>query len=486
MTALGHSTRLFFAVVLSVCAIARAATNGPLQRYSKNPVYFADNDDNPVWLTGMSVCCNDHTGNGWPWINSDMLDKLAAHGGNWVHIRIGPFTDAIENGSSRAAYKKVGGTYDLNQWNESMWDGLRDVLSHARGKGIYIEVDLVDAWILERPGTYVPWHGSNNSNGVDAGDCQVTKAAPKEVHKKYLRKIARETADFDNVIYQVGNETFDCGGSSLAWEEGAIGTVEDELESLGKGARLFSTNSHKAEVEQSDYVDYINVHGGGPDELKYDKPTGNNEYGNLSPDAYTGTLWDKFIHGCFFHYWVGSNGSSERETTLDRIKIFMDFVKTTDFGSFETLSDDLTGDEGREYVGYGSSISIDLPEGTYDVSWLNPKNGEEKQEDPVSGGGTKSFDSPGGDQVLHVKGTGASPVAPFAGRNGRVPKVSNGGAARFGAVELFTPDGRCVTRAGCAESGRLFRALPNRGEVRVYLVRHADGTLKKTAVHTSP
>ena len=393
-------------VALTTCSVVWSATNGPLKRYSKNPIYFADKDDNPVWLTGMSVCCTDGISNGWPWISNSAIDKLAAHGGNWAHVRLGPFTNTEPNPVQ--VYQKAGDKWELSKWNEDTWSRFRSMLSHARSKGVYIEVDLVDAWILERP-DYSPWNGGNNVNGVDAGNCGVTGSAPQEIHKQFLRKVARETADFDNVIFQVGNETFDCGGSSVAWEEGVIKTVEDELQSLGKGTRLFSTNSHNGGVEQSGYVDYVNVHGGGPDGIHHGKPTGNNEYADLSPDGFTGNLWNKFVDGCFFHYWVGSNGSSDRETTYDRIKHFMDFVHSTDFGSFETISDRVTGDEGREYVGYGSSISIDLPEGSYDVSWLNPKSGEKKQEGTVSGGGNKSFNSPGGDQVLHVRKSGDQP-----------------------------------------------------------------------------
>ena len=471
----------FALFLLAVCATARSATNGPLQRYSENPMYFADKDDTPVWLTGMSVCCPDDERNGWPWISNGAIDKLAAHGGNWAHIRLGPFMNTAAYLAPYAPYKKSGDKYDLNEWNDQMWTDLRSLLAHAQEEGVYIEVDLIDAWILERSGDWVPWHSSNNINGVDAAGCGVTKTAPRETHKKYLRKIAKETGDFDNVIYQVGNETFDCGGSSVAWEDGVIKTVEDELESLGKGARLFSTNSHKAEVEQSGYVDYVNVHGGGPDGIHHGKPTGNNEYANLSPDGFTGNLWNKFIDGCFFHYWVGSNGSSDRETTYDRIKHFMDFVHSIDFGSFQTISDRVTGDEGREYVGYGSSISIDLPEGSYDVSWLNPKTGEKRGESSVSGGGTETFNSPGGDQVLHVRKPGTVSVAP-GGKSAHSSLDGIGDAGGLQSARIYAPDGRCLGLVNVDKNMGIAGTLPPGMTVRMYLVQCADGTIRRNVI----
>lgn len=210
--------RGFFAMLCVASAVVHGATNGPLRIHSKNPKLFADKDDNPVWLTGIAVCCTGAVENGWPWISLDMIDKLAEHKGNWAHIRLGPFTGEIQNGERMAAYKKVGDKYDLNQWNDEMWSNLRVLLDHARSKGVYIEVDIINHWVFGAPADELsPWHGRNNINDVDIFYCPITSSVPSGVVVDYLKKVAKETGDFDNVIYQIGNEEFSCKGEySLA------------------------------------------------------------------------------------------------------------------------------------------------------------------------------------------------------------------------------------------------------------------------------
>lgn len=219
-----------------------------------------------------------------------------------------------------------------------------------------------------------------------------------------------EVGHYDNVVFQVGNETFDCGGTvTLAWEAGVIDIVNDELDTRGYGRRLISTNSQRANIEQDSRVDFVNIHEPSGIAIHANKPTGSNEYDDMAPDVYTRELWLGFTRGTFMHYWRGTNTEAEQNTTFDRMEIFMGFINMTDFGSFGPLSSGVTGDVGKGHVGFlanGGSLSVNLgtEAGTFETRWIDPKTGSVAASSTTTGSGTTSFSAPGaGMWVLHLK-----------------------------------------------------------------------------------
>ena len=185
-----------------------------------------------VPLRGAVVCCEQAKANGWPLVNVPALRALAAAGVNWTHVRLGPYPPGAE-GDAFAGYAPGGG------WNDAFWQKVRRILSTAAALGIYVEVDVIDAWAFE--------HGRS----AFGQDCTAMARAPERRHLRWIRKVAAETGGFPNVTYQVGNETFDCPAAP-AWELG----VRDALrEALGERRRLIGTNSHDPELEaQFDYA----------------------------------------------------------------------------------------------------------------------------------------------------------------------------------------------------------------------------------------
>jgi hypothetical protein len=185
-----------------------------------------------VPLRGAVVCCERAKENGWPLVNVKALRALAASGVNWTHVRLGPYPRGAE-GDAFAAYAADGG------WNPAFWPKVRRILSTAAALGIYVEVDVIDAWAFE--------HGRS----AFGQDCTAMAHAPERRHLRWIRKVVEETGEFPNVTYQVGNETFDCKAAP-AWELG----VRDALRAaLGERQRLIGTNSHDPELEaQFDYA----------------------------------------------------------------------------------------------------------------------------------------------------------------------------------------------------------------------------------------
>jgi FG-GAP-like repeat len=408
-------TTLLLALLLSIlapAAHAAAPTAGPL-RVGPAGTRFVDAAGRTTWLTGMLVCCEAAQSNGWPWISRPMIDRLAQNGGNWINIRLGPFTRAGELPRFEPYHFVGGHAYDLETWNDAFWTDLHDTVAYARDRGVYAEIDLIDGWVLENPPgedrtLLSPWKAGNNVNGV-ADDCSILHDAPSSHHVRWLQKVAATVGDLDNVVFQVGNETGDCqgGGTSVAWEDGVITIVRQALRNGGFGERIFSTNAQTPEVESLSSVDYVNVHPHPDPEhvtLRAGKPTGVNEYPDgdgFGADDYTRELWSAFVRGTFFHYWRGDDDGTTFDTVFSRIGIFRKFLYTTGLARFETepVGFRVVGAYGREYVGflpYGGIREIDLGPTLreFRVDWVNPKNGVLSAGTTITASGSYVFEAP--------------------------------------------------------------------------------------------
>lgn len=257
---------LFSALLLAAAPIVQPLTvEGP--RFS-------------VPLRGAVVCCEQAKENGWPLVSVKALRTLAAAGVNWTHVRLGPYP-AWAEGPAFAAYTADGG------WNPAFWQKVRRILAAAAALGIYVEVDVIDAWAFE--------HGRN----AFGEDCTAMARAPQRQHLRWIRKVAEETGGFPNVMYQVGNETFDCDASP-DWEKG----VRDALRAaLGAQARLVGTNSHDPGLEAE--FDYAARH---VDEAQAPagRPVIVNETRGLTPARFEAQLEAAARLGSTFVLWRGT------------------------------------------------------------------------------------------------------------------------------------------------------------------------------------
>lgn len=403
------------ALVFSLAGQGQAApTRGPLT-VSATPTRFADRDGRTVWLNGLMVCCGPFAQtNGWPWISRPMMDRLANAGGNWAYLRLGPYTRDGEL-SRFEAYQSAGGhVYDLDRWNEAFWTDLHDTVAYARDKGIYVEIDLIDGWVLEdEPDRFSPWKDGSNLQGV-ADDCTILHHPPAPHHVAWLEKVAHTVGEFDNVIFQVGNETSDChgGGTSVDWEQGVIQTMRAALAYEGFGDRLFSTNSENGTVEGLTDVDYVNVHQPTAASIRARKPTGVNEYRETAFDdvnGYTFELWNAFARGTYFHYWRGDDDDATFDAVFPRITIFRKFLAGTGLAGFDEqpLGYRVVGHYGREYVAFvpgGESRAVDLGPSLqeFSVEWLDPRNGLVTQGASVTASGVQYFQAPAPTEVMRV------------------------------------------------------------------------------------
>lgn len=284
---------------------------------------FVDSAGDEVKLLGAIHCCDapdtpfdDAKVHWWPLVDEPTLDKFAAHGLNWTHIRLGPFTVAGECDPNYVGYLTMPDAWrvDIQQWFIHFWGRARTVCHWCLDRGIYVEADLVDRWVRQRPGID-PWHAQNNIQGIEAGGLEIFEAAPQPIHERWIRKCVEELGEFPNVMFNTGNEGFK--RYSPEWELGVRSLVRFELRAQGYGDRLVGSNTHNTDIEaQFDYATrHANV---AQDPESY--PLMVTEYGTLPPDKVLRQVRSARETGTAFHYWMGSQTTAERETTLNGLK----------------------------------------------------------------------------------------------------------------------------------------------------------------------
>jgi hypothetical protein len=175
----------------------------------------------------MNTCCEGSRGFPSAAANEAWLRRVAEAGGNWVHVRMGPFHPESEGGlwSDAVAYRDDG------TWNDDFFRSRRARCEYAASLGIYYEITALDGWLMRHAdlGDAYNWWREGAS---------VTRHAPQRHHIKWLEKLAWEFGGYPNVIWSTGNELFLCNPSN-AWDRG----VAEVLKGTG---RLVGSNIHRA------------------------------------------------------------------------------------------------------------------------------------------------------------------------------------------------------------------------------------------------
>jgi hypothetical protein len=278
----------------------------------------------PIHLQGHIICCDsDGTPEdealvrGWPWVDAATLDLMAEYKLNYAHVRLGPFSLGEPNPVQ--AYRLVtrnedGGVFDLNQWDAGHWQRLRALIAHAATRGIYVELDLIDMWGLDHEVT--PWSPQRNTNGVNAGSMDATRNRLQPTHDAWIRKVIRETAEFPNVLYSDGNESWKQSGT--AWSEGVIAVAKDELSRLGL-PRLVGSNNEDGPSN----MDYLSLHqktAAGARSV----PVLVNEYQTLPVETVLAEAKRGRDMGTSFMYWAGGHNAADRLRTFQGLKTIIE------------------------------------------------------------------------------------------------------------------------------------------------------------------
>jgi hypothetical protein len=334
--------------------------------------------------------------------------------------------------SNEAGYSNGGNKFDLARWDEEYFTRLKDFISEAGKREIVVELDLFSNFYDTIQWKLSPLNSVNNINGI--GDIRDHKEILSLRHPeilaeqdKMVRKIISELKDFDNLYYEVCNEPY--FGDTLAlreWEVHMTGIVADaEKDFVHK--HLISNNVQnfkKLVPEPRKHVSVYNFHYAEPPvtiPLNYhlNLPLGDNETGfrGIKGTIYRIEAWRFLLAGgaLFNHldysfttenedgsYVVqkGEPGAGSRELR-EQFKILSGFMSSLNFINMKPVGDDVvkpdaTGasveglfEEGKVWALYlsvkdtvstSSVLEINLPAGSYNLTWTDTKAGTETPE----------------------------------------------------------------------------------------------------------
>jgi hypothetical protein len=224
---------------------------GPLMVSESNPRYFTVASGNAaeqraVYLTGSHIWNNFHDGMGpsadcpetpEQFDYTAYLAFLKEHGHNFIRLwRWEQFKSQAAGGGFHLCmtpqpWARTGpGTakdgkpkFDLESFDQSFFDRLRDRVIAARNEGIFVAVMFFDGFGLHlspAPDNVEghPFHAANNVNGIGITsivDYQVLSLDPRveALQAAYIRKVIDTLHDLPNVLWEVANES--SGGGSV-------------------------------------------------------------------------------------------------------------------------------------------------------------------------------------------------------------------------------------------------------------------------------
>lgn len=331
-------------------------------------------------------------------------------------------------------YSNGGNKFDLAKWDEAYFTRLKDFISEAGKREIVVELDLFSNFYDTIQWQLSPLNTINNINSI--GNVKDHKEVLSLRHpeilaeqEKMVRKIINELKDFDNLYYEVCNEPY--FGDTLAlreWEDHMTGVVADaEKDFINKHLISNNVQNFKQLVPvPRQHVSVYNFHYAEPPvtvPLNYhlNLPLGDNETGfrGIEGTIYRIEAWRFLLAGgsLFNHLDYsfttenedGSNviqkgepGGGSRELR-EQFGILAGFMRSLNFINMKPVGDGVvkpgnggTSVEGlvedgkvwalylssKDTVATSSVLEVNLPAGSYNLTWTDTKTGSESLESP--------------------------------------------------------------------------------------------------------
>ena len=213
---------------LAFSALFCAAVYGqPIRLHPDNPHYFLFRGK-PL----VVVSSGEHYG---AVCNPDFdflryLDALASDGMNYTRLFSGVYFEpqgafGIEKNTLAPAAGKAlvpwartteagnlggGAKFDLNRWDAAYFNRLRTFMEEAAKRGIVVELTLFSSVYTDTNWKIHPLNPANHVGGQVVTDRlkvnTLDNGALLSVQESVVRKIVRELAEFDNVVFEIQNE----------------------------------------------------------------------------------------------------------------------------------------------------------------------------------------------------------------------------------------------------------------------------------------
>ena len=478
---------MFRSIMTLIAWVSVAATTGtfaaeqtpPISLHPDNPHYFAWRGEPAILITS-----GEHYGAllnlAFDYVR--YFDTLRADGLNHTRVFAGTYREtpasfritdntlapkpnqyACPWARSRApGYNDGGNKFDLTTWDAAYFERLKDLMTHARKRGIVVEMTLFCPMYRDEMWDACPMNAANNINGI--GKCPrdevytLKHADLLEVQAAFARKIVRELRDFDNLYYEICNEPY-FGGVTMEWQHRIIEAIV-ETESGFPARHLISlniANGRKKVEKPHPAVSIFNFHYCVPPDtvaMNYglDRVIGENETGfrGKADVLYRTEAWDFLIaggglynnldysftpkhpEGTFREYGSPGGGSAELRKQLGVLREVLygfEFVKMKpDNSVLRNVSPELTAsalvESGRSYAVYlhvplpkkpkdlskhlqsdiQATVGLRLSKGDYTAEWIDTKTGRvAKSERFTHGKGDRKLQSPRFDNDIALR-----------------------------------------------------------------------------------
>jgi len=400
--------------------------------------YLRDAAGKPIFLMGyyeFSSIDPNRGINGLTGSYVDMINVAAQHNLNYIRPNLGINYDP--GSDNPIPFKIVGGKADLDQWDPNFWNGLRYHIDLARQKGIFFHVPIFDGVnIRAGGGEWWRWGGSfwkiDNQTGNFFGDIDTNGNGSADENGEFYRltdfnnntgigyyqrrlidKTIAETAGYDNVFFEVGNELL---GSTSSWNQAVIAYIkartgkavtQNDWAGATGNTDGFSDHSPNSASEVKQGVASL-VGQGYP---AWQDPDGSSLCCTTSSSELRRAAWYSFTGGAagwggFTYDFSGQTVNTQKPA---QYKILMDFIESSGIKFWEMVpSHDLVSNNGvnlclakpgTEYLIHlpdGGDFTLDLSgaSGTFNVSWFNPRDGDTIAGGTVAGGTSASFTAP--------------------------------------------------------------------------------------------
>jgi len=343
--------------------------------------------------------------------------------------------------------------FDLTRWNPQYFTRLRDFVFQAGRRGIVVEVTLFCAYYRDHMWNLSPLNSRNNVNGIgNATNTDVLTLKHPDltsIQESFVRKIAAELQDFDNVIFEICNEPY-FAGVTLAWQE-HISKVLAESDPARHLIAQNIANNHQLITNPNPLVSLFNFHYARPPIAVTENYHLNRAIG-LDETGFDGALdfiyriqaWDFLLAGgahynnLDYSFTTGHEDGSfpvpatqpggGSPTLRKQLGILHDFLSRFDFirmkpdptliqsGVPEGATARVLSEPARAYAVYlhhgrlmsdyrprylvragreQATLTLQLPPGSYTATWWDPKSGRTAHSESFSHTGSgKALASP--------------------------------------------------------------------------------------------
>jgi hypothetical protein len=426
-------------------ATAQADGLGPLRVLRSNPRYFTDRSGRAVYLTGSHVWWNLAADKTWPqcfgtapeaFDYSEHLDRLRGYGHNFVRlwrIEVLRWTECgVQSGVPLQPWKRTGPglatdglpKFDLDRLEPAYFTRLRARVAEARRKGFYVSIMLFEGWhiqfLLQQAGwRNNPFNPQNNVNGIDGdlnGDgsgIEIHTLASRRIttiQDAYVRKVIDSVNGFDNVLYEVANES---GVFSTAWQYHVIDLVKSYERSKPKRHPIGMTYQHGGDFEGrrlfASKADWVSPYGRGPTDLTDPLVAAGRKVVLLDTDHLCGVcgggdfIWRAFARGYNPIFMDPMDADTLRESARLAMGQTRRYALRLDLARMRPRDD--LGSTDFSLASLGSQYLVYLPKGgafwvplgrraTYRGEWFRPSDGRLTRFTLRRAGGRFSFRPP--------------------------------------------------------------------------------------------